>query len=213
MKIYEEDVENPYSDYDGDFNANCVKVGFTAAAISQLCRDLGVPIHIKWGGCKIESYTPVRPEHEAVALYIWGDHCYTVEDSTVKRAIMKEPVSEPRSQDQEVLATIGRRANSTPASQYWDTYSKLAPGHFKADDLLQVRADLLREGISPQVRLSGVGSIKSLRYNDCVVHAWPKDAHVCLKFLEELSTVRAHSVQYRGEGMATFCQMIFDEFM
>ena len=102
---------------------------------------------------------------------------------------MKEPVSEPRSQDQEVLATIGRRANFTPASQYWDTYSKLAPGHFKADDLilLQIRADLLREGICPQVTLSGVGRAKMLRYNDCFVHAWSKDAFVCMAFLQEYS--------------------------
>ncbi len=144
--LYEGDPDNdPYSDYDGAFQEKILKVGFTAAAIAQLCRELGVPIHIKWGGCKIESYTPERPEFEAVALYILGDHCYCVEDPATKRAIMKEPQSEPQSQKKEVLATIGRRTNSTPASQYWDTYIKLAPGHFYSNNLLQVRADLLRE--------------------------------------------------------------------
>ena len=72
-----------------------MKVGFTAAAISQLCRDLGVPIHIKWSGCKIESYTPEKAEYEAVALYIWGDHCFTVGDAAVKRAVAKENICEP----------------------------------------------------------------------------------------------------------------------
>ncbi len=54
--------------------------------------------------------------------------------------------------------------------------------------------------------------IKGLRYNDCIVHGWPSEAHVCLKFLEELGKVRAHSLQYRGESLATFGQIIFDEF-
>ena len=57
----------------------------------------------------IESYMPERPEYEAVALYIWGDHMYTVSDPATKRAIIKEPTSEARSQEKEVLGTIGRR--------------------------------------------------------------------------------------------------------
>ena len=47
-----------------------VSLGFTAAAITQLCKDLGVPIHIKWSGRKIESYTPEKSQIEAVALHI-----------------------------------------------------------------------------------------------------------------------------------------------
>ena len=204
--LYEDDPENPYDD-----SGDMTKIGFTAAAITQLCRELGVPIHIKWGGCKIENYTPEHTQYEAVALYIWGDHCYTVGDATAKRAIVKEPVSKLKSQDKEIVATIGRRVDSTPASQYWDTYTELKPGHFYSGDLLQVRAELLREGVCPQVRLSGTGMIKGLRYNDCVVHNWPKEAHVCLKFLEEYGKFRHHSIAYRGESLAIFGQLIFDD--
>ena len=39
----------------------------------------------------------------------------------------------------------------------------------------------------------------------------PKEAEVCLKFLEELTKVRSHNVQYRGESMASFNQRVFDE--
>ena len=142
--IYEDDTEN--TPYDG---GDVTESGFTASAITQLCRDLGVPIHIKWGGCKIESYTPEHTRYDTVALYIWGDHAFTVDDDGVKRTIAKEQISTPTTQSSEVLATIGRRANSMPASQYWETYSKLAPGHFYSHDLVGVRADLLREGICP----------------------------------------------------------------
>ncbi len=204
--LYEDEENDPY---DG---GEASKIGFTAAAIAQLCRELGVPIHIKWGGCKIESYTPEHTNYESVALYIWGDHGYCVNDSGVKRAIVREQVSTPIAQSNTVLATIGRRASSVPASPFWETFSTLGPGHFYSNDLAGVRADLLREGVCPQVRLSGMGMLKGLRYNDCVIHGWPREAHVCLKFLEELSKVRAHSLQYRGESLATFGQMIFDEF-
>jgi hypothetical protein len=44
------------------------------------------------------------------------------------------------------------------------------------------------------------------------VHAMPNEAHICLKFLEELSKVRAHTLQYRGESLAMFGQQLFDEF-
>ena len=111
-----------------------------------------------------------------------------------------------------MLSTIGRRASSVPAKQFWETYSKLAPGHFYSHDLLKTRADLLREGICPQVQLSGLGIPRALRYNDCTIHKFPQEAYICLKFLEELSQVRAHSVQYRGETLSTFNQMIFNEF-
>ena len=67
-ELHEDDGRDPYSDCDGPqlgapLLAN--KTGFTAAAVSQLCRELGVPIHIKWGGCKIESYTREKSEYDA----------------------------------------------------------------------------------------------------------------------------------------------------
>ena len=98
--------------------------------------------------------------YKAVRTDILADRCYAVGDAASKRVMAREPLSAPRSQDKEVLATIGRRGNSMPASQYWDTYTKLSPGYFYSSDLLQVKADGLREGICPQVLLSGTGVIK-----------------------------------------------------
>ena len=131
-----------------------------------------MPVHIKWGGGKTESWTPAgHSQYETVALYIWGDHCFCVGDPATTRAIAKEKVSAPTARPHEVLATIGRRANTTPASQYWESYTKLAPGHFQAPNFLAVRVALLEEGICPQVKLSGTGQMKGLRYKDCHVHA------------------------------------------
>ena len=124
---------------------------------------------------------------------------------------MKEPVVELTKPDACLLARIGRKNNLMPASQYWDTFTRLHPGHYYATDLNEVRGKLLREHICPKVLLSGMGVIKGLVYNDCHVHKWPHDAHICLKFLEEYSKLRHHSLAYRGESLSTFCQMIFDD--
>ena len=186
-------------------------VGYTTAAILRLCKDLCVPIHIKWGKHKIQSFTPEKPLHETMALYIWGDHCFTVSDVAVKRSIVREPTTEPSPQEKCLLGKIGRMNNTAPASQYWDTYSILKPGHFKSSDLMAIRGALLREHVCPQVVLGGMGNLKTLRYNDCFIHNWPHEAHVCLKFLEEYSKIRHHSLAYRGESLSTFCQMIFDD--
>ena len=154
-------TEEMYGEEDEDLRDP--KVGFTAAAILQLCKDIEVPIHIKWGEHKIQSFTPEKPRYETIALYIWGDHCYTISDASVKRSIVKEPVVElTKKPDTCLLAKIGRRTNPTPASQYWDTFSKLQPGHYYSSDLNEVRGDLLREHVCPKVLLSGMGVIKGL---------------------------------------------------
>jgi hypothetical protein len=201
-EIYENDEDNPPEQ----------GIGYSAAAISQLCKSLQIPVHIKWNGTKIESFQPERSQYETLALYIWGDHCFCVTPETAKQ-IARESISTPATQSSEVVASIGRRANSTPSCIYWETFVELKPGHFYSNhDLMEVRAKLLREGICPEVRLSGSGQLKMLRYNDCFVHAMPAESHVCLRFLQELSSVRAHTLQYRGESLAMFGQQLFDEF-
>jgi len=194
----DEDLRNP-------------EIGFTAAAILELCKEISVPIHVKWGEHKIKSFLPEKEVFQSVCVYIWGDHCYTVGDEKVKRAIIREPTSEPTKSEECVLAKIGKITSTTTACQYWDTFSEIKPGHFYASDLLKVRGDMLRQHVSPKVYLSGLGNIKRLQYNDCIVHNWPAEAHICLRFLERYSEIRHHSLSYRGESLSTFCQMVFDD--
>ena len=106
------------------------KVGFTAAAIVQLCKEVECPIHIKWGSHKVVSYQPENAIYDNVALYIWGDHCFTVGDTAVTKRIMREPITEMKEPEEFLLARIGRKNNATPSSQFWDTYTTLQPGYF-----------------------------------------------------------------------------------
>lgn len=204
-ELYEDTDEDPYED-------NPIETaGFTAKAMVQLCKYLNVPIHVKWLNSKIESYTPEKSAYETVAIHIWGDHCFVVGDASTKRSIVREAISTPKPVEKEILGKIGRSTNTTPSSQFWHLYTGLAPGNYYAYDLQAVRADLLRQYISPRLTMSGTGRIKSLTYNDCKIYHWPYEAHICLKFLEEYSKIRHHSLQYRGESLASFCAMVFDD--
>ena len=77
-ELYEDDEDNdPYEvstfcSHIGDGEVcHYTNIGFTAAAVMQLCRELGVPIHVKWQNCKIESYTPEKSQYEALCIYIF----------------------------------------------------------------------------------------------------------------------------------------------
>ena len=85
---------------------------------------------------------------------------FTVDDPTVRRALARAQTSTPRVPKTDIWANIGKRVNSTPASKYWSTFTKLAPGHFKSDDMMAVRTEMLRDGTCPHVTLSGTGILK-----------------------------------------------------
>ena len=64
--LYEGDEDNPAEE----------SIGFSATAITQLCKDLCVPVHIKWQNSKIESFVPERTQYEAIAP-IFGETTFS----------------------------------------------------------------------------------------------------------------------------------------
>ena len=78
-EIYTNDeINNPYDDF------NKIS-GFTGQTILELCKELEIPLHIKWNDTKIEMFTPSDSELDSIVLYIWGDHCYLVNDEKIKK--------------------------------------------------------------------------------------------------------------------------------
>ena len=200
LELYEDDEEN-------EDLLDCP--GFTCAAIRRVCESYGIPFHVRWGEHKLESYIPENTRYETVAVVIWGDHLYTLSDPAAKAALAKESESTPDVKDW-VLGTVARSEAKTPGFGEWELYGGLRPGHWYTRDINAVRASLHREHICPFVRKNGMNQIKQLRYQDCIVHSIPKEAEVCSKFLQELAKTRPHSVVYRGESFAGFCQLVFD---
>jgi len=196
-----------YEDTEDDDLLDCP--GFTAAAVRRLCESHGIPFHVRWGQHKIENYTPEQSKYEHLAVIIWGDHLYTVGDPATRAAITKEQQSAPDVKDW-VLGAVARSEPKSPGFGEWELFSGLAPGSWYTRDIAAVRAALHGAHVCPHVRKNGMNQVKSLHYNDCHVHAIPREAEVCFRFLQELAKTRPHSVVYRGESFAGFCQLVFD---
>lgn len=89
-RIYEEDPDNgPYNDGDAP------NVGYSAAAILELARGFSIPVHVMWVQSKIDSFVPERSQYETVALYIWGNHCFTVGTVSAKQAFARQKIRFP----------------------------------------------------------------------------------------------------------------------
>ena len=190
--LYKNDPESPY---DGEI------VGFTAAAIEILCKELGLCLHVKWGNSKIIAFT-TESLYQPILMEIFSDHAYFL--NAMPKEFLKAEVEQVTCKDLELVAGIKRKANVIPGGQYWESYSELKPGHFRSANLHSIRTDFLEKGISPKVSLNGMGNVKRLKYGECMIHSWPAEAHVCMSFLEELSLVKPHSLVYRGESLAAF---------
>ena len=81
-RIYEEDPEN--DPYDG---SDVSTLGYTAVAIMELACGFNIPVHVMWGRNKIDSFAPTRSQYKTIALYISGNHLFTVGDMTAKQTI------------------------------------------------------------------------------------------------------------------------------
>ena len=199
-ELYEDDEEN------GEV-LSCK--GFTCAAIWKLCESYGIPFHIKWGDTKLESFVPEQTKYEALVVTIWADHLYTIVDAAAKQAAIRES-AKPFDGKDWVLAPIQRGERKTPGLTEWELFTGIQPGHFYSRDLQATRAALHRQSICPAVQKSGLNQLKSLRWNDCIVHALPREAEVCSRYLQELAKSRPHSIVYRAESFAGFGQLVFD---
>ena len=175
-RIYEEDPEN--DPYDG---GDASTLGYTAAAIMELATGFNIPVHVMWGRNKIDSFVPTRSQYETIALYIWGNHLFTVGDMAAKQAIAQQTTKFPNALSPTIIDPICKRTSKAGHFVEWDLYTQIQPGHFYSRNIKGTSASLHQQGFAPEVRLSGLGQIKALTWNDCVIHAIPKDAEVCLK--------------------------------
>ena len=154
---------------------------------------------------------PTRSQYGRIALYICGNQFSTVGYVVAKQAIAQQTTKFPNTLSPTIIDPICKHTSKAAHFVEWELYTQTQPGHFYNRNIRDTRASLHKQGFAPEVRLSGLGQIKALTWNVCVIHAIPKDAEVCLKFLDELTKARSHDVRYRGESMAAFNQRVFDE--
>ena len=183
--------------------------GFTAAAIRKVCMAFEIPFHVKHGENKLESFQPLNPRYDTLACHIWAGHLYCVTDPAARQSLARESTQVTEHRDW-VLAAIQRADRKAPGLAEWELYTGLRPGNFYSRNLAATRLAMHEQNICPLVQKTGMNTLKKLIYNDCQVNAMPHEAEVCLKFLQELSRHRPHSIVYRAESFAGFGQLVFD---
>ena len=183
--------------------------GFTTAVVTELCKEIGCPIHVLWANCKIESYTPLRPKFDRICYLIYGDHCYLVDDPGTKQHIARLRLREPIAQGEFVVAKPARPyRTSVPPATTWEEFSELKPGHFWASDLHTVRSNLHKEGVVPRVLLNGLGIPKALQYNDCAIYKRQDCMGVCDAFAQLYGK---GDIVYTTQSIAGFTATVFDD--
>ena len=111
---------------------------FTGAAIRKVCESHGIPLHVRWGARKLESWVPQKTKHDDVVVTIWGDHLYLISESNAKQAVANEAAAKFDIADW-CLAPIQQGGRKAPGLSEWELYTRLMPGHFYSRDLQAVR--------------------------------------------------------------------------
>ena len=174
-----------------------------------MCEGYGIPLHVRWGARKLESFVPEKSKYDTVVVTIWGDHLYLINEPGAKRAIVDEAPAKFDIADW-CLAPIQRGERRTPGLDQWELFTGLMPGHFYSRDPQAVRTQLHSEYVCPLVHKNGMAKLVKLSYNNCTIHHLPQEAEVCSRFLHELAKSRPHAITYRGETFASFSQLVFD---
>jgi hypothetical protein len=222
--IYEDNFDNPYVSQTekGIVQHNPREYGITPAVLINFCKRKRISCHILWKGKKIESHVPVNTEHRTIALYVWGDHAFFIEDNPkVKEHIAKMEQQIPKSMSEDVVEPLLNTVSGPDAStwQPWNGQivssahapKALQPGHFYSYDLQSARVDLHKESICPYVVLDGTSQPKHLIYNDLHIHSFPEEAKLCMRFAGIYKNVTKRDLKYHGQKYGQFTLQALNE--
>ena len=171
----------PLQEVLSDFDAICTKKtwreqGITPREIREFCLWRQAPMfYVDCQGRLLDKYEPSVKEQRAVAFTSWNGHAFFYKSA---RTVAKcEPIGERARYRGE------RKPGETPEFKDWREWEgEVASGHFYAEDLEQVRRELLAEGHCPKVVMRSMSEWRCLRLRvrgreDCVISAFHEDLH------------------------------------
>lgn len=216
---------DPYVDDDGT-RLDWRDVGVTAAMLSEVCKQRGLPLHILWHNHVIERVHHDNQNHKVsrLAVHIRGDHAYFYKDPYAKRVIARDlPLSIPQ-RTPEAKLRVRKRGEGT--FEDWDPLTTVEPGmeghYYVVGDcqMLEVRKKMHELGLCPKVSLSGpcVQDVSRLtlrargKKEDFVVHRVHPEYRACLDFIKhfQASSMTDEPFPYRGESPGSVLAHAFE---
>ena len=134
-RIYAEDPDNdPYDD------GGASTIGYTAAAIMELTYGFNIPVHVKWGYSKTDSFVPTRSQYARIALYIWGNRLFTAGNVAAKHAIAQQTTQCPNNMSPIIIDPNCKHTSMAAHFVEWELYTRTQPGHFYSRHIKGTRA-------------------------------------------------------------------------
>ena len=163
-------VQEVLSDFDAITNGSKWREqGITPREIRSFCVWRQAPMFYVDQGRLLDKFEPAIKEQRAVAFTSWNGHAFFYKSArTVARC---EPIG-----DRAQAKYRGeRKPGETPEFKDWREWEgEVGSGHFYAEDLEQVRRELLAEGHCPKVVMRSMSEWRCLRLRvrggeDCVI--------------------------------------------
>ena len=198
-------VQEVLSDFDAITNGSKWREqGITPREIRSFCVWRQAPMfYVDCQGRLLDKFEPAIKEQRAVAFTSWNGHAFFYKSArTVARC---EPIG-----DRAQAKYRGeRKPGETPEFKDWPEWEgEVGSGHFYAEDLEQVRRELLAEGHCPKVVMRSMSEWRCLRLRvrggeDCVICAFHEDLEVLQAWMGRLG------LPYRGQRLAGAASEVF----
>ena len=195
-------VQEVLSDFDAITNGSKWREqGITPREIRSFCVWRQAPMfYVDCQGRLLDKFEPAIKEQRAVAFTSWNGHAFFYKSArTVARC---EPIG-----DRAQAKYRGeRKPGETPEFKDWREWE--GEVHFYAEDLEQVRRELLAEGHCPKVVMRSMSEWRCLRLRvrggeDCVICAFHEDLEVLQAWMGRLG------LPYRGQRLAGAASEVF----
>ena len=199
-------VQEVLSDFDAitGIGSKWREEGITPRQIRSFCVWRQAPMfYVDCQGRLLDKFEPAIKEQRAVAFTSWNGHAFFYKSArTVARC---EPIG-----DRPQAKYRGeRKPGETPEFKDWREWEgEVGSGHFYAEDLEQVRRELLAEGHCPKVVMRSMSEWRCLRLRvrggeDCVICAFHEDLEVLQAWMGRLG------LPYRGQRLAGAASEVF----
>ena len=199
-------VQEVLSDFDAitGIGSKWQEQGITPRQIRSFCVWRQAPMfYVDCQGRLLDKFEPAIKEQRAVAFTSWNGHAFFYKSArTVARC---EPIGDRA----HVKYRGERKPGETPEFKDWREWEgEVGSGHFYAEDLEQVRRELLAEGHCPKVVMRSMSEWRCLRLRvrggeDCVICAFHEDLEVLQAWMGRLG------LPYRGQRLAGAASEVF----
>jgi len=199
--------------------------GISANQIQQYCNAHGHVFYHVVDGRLLPVFQPESVSGRPLCMVSHDGHAYFLKDA--RTVCQWRPCLAEESDQEATLIWNEPRPDTSPPTSEWLPWNGVpAPGHYFAECLEDVRAQLLRSNRSPKVMLSNLHSISSLRYQClkrvdgcsglCVIRETPGNLGLIAHWIARLKAAAPTALrdfEWRGQRLPALACSVFNALL